>query len=210
MKNKKLFEDRKEKKLTTVLAIVLVVALSVAGTYAYLTAQTDKVTNTFTAAGLASKFTLDESKATQQPDGSYTLDVNDRVQENTYSVVPKVNLAKDPTVHVTLEKNVGAYVFLAVSNNLGNGLTATIDSGNWTALGTTYTDAQGVVWTMYYKQLAGSATPAQVDINVLAGQQIVVGDTVAENCGNIVFNAYLTQSAGFDNALDAWNNSWGK
>lgn len=199
-----------KKKLTTVLAIVLVVALSVAGTYAYLTAQTDTVKNTFTAAGLASKFTLDESKATQQTDGSYTLDVNDRVQENTYSVVPKVNLAKDPTVHVKLEKNVGAYVFLAVSNNLGNGLTATIDSGNWTALGTTYTDAQGVVWTMYYKQLEGSATPAQVDINVLAGQQIVVGDTVAEDCGNIVFNAYLTQSAGFASALDAWNNSWGK
>lgn len=198
-----------KKKLTTVLAIVLVVALSVAGTYAYLTAQTKQVTNTFTAAGLASKFTLDESKATQKTDGSYTLDVNDRVQENTYSVVPKVNLAKDPTVHVTLEKNVGAYVFLAVDNNLGNGLTATIDSV-WKELGTTYTDAKGVVWTMYYKQLAGSATPAQVDINVLAGKQIVVGDTVAADCGNIVFNAYLTQSAGFTSALDAWNNSWGK
>lgn len=198
-----------KKKLTTVLAIVLVVALSVAGTYAYLTAQTDTVKNTFTAAGLASKFTLDESKATQQTDGSYTLDVNDRVQENTYSVVPKVNLAKDPTVHVKLEKNVGAYVFLAVDNNLGDGLTATIDDTQWTALNKTYT-ANGAEWTIYYKQLAGSATPAQVDINVLAGQQIVVGDTVAENCGNIVFNAYLTQSAGFDNALDAWNNSWGK
>lgn len=199
-----------KKKLTTVLAIVLVVALSVAGTYAYLTAQTKQVTNTFTAAGLASKFTLDESKAHQQPDGSYTLDVADRVQENTYSVVPKVNLAKDPTVHVTLEKNVGAYVFLAVSNNLGNGLTAKIDDSVWKELGTTYTDAQGVEWTMYYKQLEGSATPAQVDINVLAGQQIVVGDTVAADCGNIVFNAYLTQSAGFTSALDAWNNSWGK
>ena len=198
-----------KKKLTTVLAIVLVVALSVAGTYAYLTAQTDTVKNTFTAAGLASEFSLDESKANQQPDGSYTLDVGTRVQENTYSVVPTVTLKKDPTVHVTLEKNVGAYVFLAVDNNLGNGLTATIDS-TWTALGTTYTDAQGVVWTMYYKQLEGSATPAQVDINVLAGQQIVVGDTVAEDCGNIVFNAYLTQSAGFTGALDAWNNSWGK
>ena len=198
-----------KKKLTTVLAIVLVVALSVAGTYAYLTAQTDTVKNTFTAAGLASKFTLDESKATQQTDGSYTLDVNDRVQENTYSVVPKVNLAKDPTVHVTLEKNVGAYVFLAVDNNLGDGLTATIDDTQWTALNKTYT-ANGAEWTIYYKQLAGSATPAQVDINVLAGQQIVVGDTVAEDCGNIVFNAYLTQSAGFTSALDAWNNSWGK
>lgn len=198
-----------KKKLTTVLAIVLVVALSVAGTYAYLTAQTDTVKNTFTAAGLASKFTLDESKATQQTDGSYTLDVNDRVQENTYSVVPKVNLAKDPTVHVKLEKNVGAYVFLAVDNNLGDGLTATIDDTQWTALNKTYT-ANGAEWTIYYKQLAGSATPAQVDINVLAGQQIVVGDTVAEDCGNIVFNAYLTQSAGFTSALDAWNNSWGK
>lgn len=198
-----------KKKLTTVLAIVLVVALSVAGTYAYLTAQTDTVKNTFTAAGLASKFTLDESKATQQTDGSYTLDVNDRVQENTYSVVPKVNLAKDPTVHVKLEKNVGAYVFLAVDNNLGDGLTATIDDTQWTALNKTYT-ANGAEWTIYYKQLAGSATPAQVDINVLAGQQIVVGDTVAEDCGNIVFNAYLTQSAGFTSELDAWNNSWGK
>lgn len=198
-----------KKKLTTVLAIVLVVALSVAGTYAYLTAQTNQVKNTFTAAGLASEFSLDESRAHQQPDGSYTLDAADRVQENTYSVVPKVNLAKDPTVHVTLEKNVGAYVFLAVDNNLGNGLTATIDSV-WKELGTTYTDAKGVEWTMYYKQLDGSEKPAQVDINVLAGQQIVVGDTVAADCGNIVFNAYLTQSAGFTSALDAWNNSWGK
>lgn len=197
-----------KKKLTTVLAIVLVVALSVAGTYAYLTAQTKTVTNTFTAAGLASSFSLDESQANQQPDGSYTLDVKTRVQENAYSVVPKVNLAKDPTVHVTLEKNVGAYVFLAVDNNLGNGLTATIDDTQWTALNKTYT-ANGAEWTIYYKQLAGSATPAQVDINVLANQQIVVGDTVAENCGNIVFNAYLTQSAGFTSALDAWNNSWG-
>lgn len=198
-----------KKKLTTVLAIVLVVALSVAGTYAYLTAQTDTVTNTFTAAGLASSFSLDESKANQQPDGSYTLDVKTRVQENAYSVVPKVNLAKDPTVHVTLEKNVGAYVFLAVNDNLGDGLTATIDSTQWTALNKTYT-ANGAEWTIYYKQLAGSENPAQVDINVLANQQIVVGDTVAKDCGNIVFNAYLTQSAGFTSALDAWNNSWGK
>lgn len=198
-----------KKKLTTVLAIVLVVALSVAGTYAYLTAQTDTVTNTFTAAGLASNFSLDESKANQQPDGSYTLDVKTRVQENAYSVVPKVNLAKDPTVHVTLEKNVGAYVFLAVDDNLGDGLTATIDSTQWTALNKTYT-ANGAEWTIYYKQLAGSENPAQVDINVLADQQIVVGDTVAADCGNIVFNAYLTQSAGFTSALDAWNNSWGK
>ena len=197
-----------KKKLTTVLAIVLVVALSVAGTYAYLTAQTDTVTNTFTAAGLASDFSLDESQANQQPDGSYTLNPKERVQANAYSVVPKVNLAKDPTVHVTLEKNVGAYVFLAVDNNLGDGLTATIDDTQWTALNKTYT-ANGAEWTIYYKQLAGSATPAQVDINVLANQQIVVGDTVAENCGNIVFNAYLTQSAGFTSALDAWNNSWG-
>lgn len=83
-----------KKKLTTVLAIVLVVALSVAGTYAYLTAQTDQVKNTFTAAGLASEFSLDESRAHQQPDGSYTLDVEDRVQENTYSVVPKVDLKR--------------------------------------------------------------------------------------------------------------------
>lgn len=199
-----------KKKLTTVLAIVLVVALSVAGTYAYLTAQTDTVKNTFTAAGLASSFSLDESQANQQPDGSYALDVKTRVQKNEYSVVPTVDLAKDPTVHVTLEKNVGAYVFLAVDDNLGDGLTATIDSTQWTALGKTYTDAKGVVWTIYYKQLAGSENPAQVNINVLADKQIVVGDTVAEDCGNIVFNAYLTQSAGFTSALDAWNNSWGK
>ena len=52
-----------KKKLTTVLAIVLVVALSVAGTYAYLTSKTATITNTFTVGNV--KIDLTETTGTE-------------------------------------------------------------------------------------------------------------------------------------------------
>ena len=46
-----------KKKLTMAVALVLIIALAIAGTYAYLTSTPDKVTNTFTIGKLA--ITLD-------------------------------------------------------------------------------------------------------------------------------------------------------
>ena len=199
-----------KKKLTTVLAIVLVVAMSVAGTYAYLTAQTDEVTNTFTTAGLIDKkadFTLDESKANQQPDGKYVLDTADRVKANDYVVVPGVDMPKDPTVNLKLKANIDAYVFLAVDNNL-KGMSVTIDPA-WGSVITTYTDENGVAWDIYAQKIAGTTADQTLTFNVLKGQTVTVDKAADSYDGNIVFNAYLTQATGFDSALAAWNATFG-
>lgn len=199
-----------KKKLTTVLAIVLVVALSVAGTYAYLSAQTDTVTNTFTTAGLIDKdadFTLVESKANQQADGTYVLDKKDPVQANDYVVVPGVDMPKDPTVNLKLKANIDAYVFLAVNNNL-KGMSVTIDPA-WSRVITTYTDANGVVWDIYAQKIAGTAADQTLTFNVLEGTTVTVDKAADSYDGNIVFNAYLTQATGFDSALAAWNATFG-
>lgn len=199
-----------KKKLTTVLAIVLVVALSVAGTYAYLTAQTDTVTNTFTTAGLIDKdadFTLVESKANQQADGTYVLDTADKVQQNNYVVVPGVDMPKDPTVNLNLKANIDAYVFLAVDNNL-KGMSVTIDKA-WGQAITTYTDKNGVAWDIYAQKIAGTEAVQTLTFNVLEGTTVTVDKAADSYDGNIVFNAYLTQATGFDSALAAWNATFG-
>lgn len=203
-----------KKKLATVLAIVLVVALSVAGTYAYLTAQTDNVTNTFAVAGLIdddADFTLVESKANQQADGKYVLNPADKVQANEYVVVPGVDMPKDPTVKFTLQNGIGAYVYLAVKNDLGAGLTATIDETWGDSIGTITKD--GATWTLYAKEIAADAArtyelPALQD-NVVLSAATVAADAVNPYGGEIVFNAYLCQSAGFDSAMDAWTAAFG-
>lgn len=69
-----------KKKLTTVLAIVLVVALSVAGTYAYLTSKTATITNTFTVGNV--KIDLAETTGTE------------------YQLIPGKEYTKDPVVTV--------------------------------------------------------------------------------------------------------------
>lgn len=199
-----------KKKLTTVLAIVLVVALSVAGTYAYLTAQTDTVTNTFTTAGLIDKdadFTLVESKANQQADGTYVLDKKNPVQANDYVVVPGVDMPKDPTVNLKLKANIDAYVFLAVDNNL-KGMSVTIDPA-WSRVITTYTDESGVVWDIYAQKITGTEAVQTLTFNVLEGTTVTVDKAADSYDGNIVFNAYLTQATGFDSALAAWNATFG-
>ncbi len=65
----------KKKTLTIAIALVLVVALAVGATYAYLTATTGEVKNTFVAGGAVdqSALKLYEHKANQNKDGTYTL-----------------------------------------------------------------------------------------------------------------------------------------
>ena len=65
----------KKKTLTIAIALVLVVALAVGATWAYLTAQSGPVVNTFTAGGAVNQSDLElfEHVANQKNDGTYTL-----------------------------------------------------------------------------------------------------------------------------------------
>lgn len=94
----------KKKTLTIAIALVLVVALAVGATWAYLTAQSGPVVNTFTVGNILDKdaeFKLYEHVANKQDDGTYTLGSEIAPDGNAYTVMPGVNLPKDPTVEVT-------------------------------------------------------------------------------------------------------------
>ena len=68
-----------KKAIAMVLAVMLIVALSVAGTIAWLTDTTEEVENTFTV-------------------GNINIDLTET--ENTYKIIPGTSQSKDPKVTV--------------------------------------------------------------------------------------------------------------
>lgn len=202
--------EMKKKTLTIAIALVLVVALAVGATWAYLTATSGPVVNTFTVGKIldnADNFTLNEHplKNANTTDGVYQLDMNATpVQAVTYSaVMPGVDLPKDPTVTIKAGAlKADAYLFVVVDNQLADGLTYTLN-GAWKAIGSTE-DGKTLLTLNAGKLTAVNA--ADLTWKVLAGDEIVVADAeLADNLGTLTFNAYLVQAGGFETAAAAWN-----
>lgn len=182
----------KKKILITVLACVLVAALAVTGTVAYLTAQTDPVVNTFTVGNI--NITLAETKT-------------------DFKMVPGNTIGKDPVVTV-VGGSEACWLFVKVdeSTNLDSFITYTVDTA-WTAGTGTGTDGNGVPVGVYYRSVT-AATTDQV-FSVLAGNTVTVKNTVTKammdeiKAGEAVqpaltFTAYAVQSANITTAAAAW------
>lgn len=219
--------------LTLVLAFVLVMGASVAGTLAWLTAKTTQVTNTFTSAELfddpGTDFTLWEHKA-YDTDGdgrfewakktgeSYVkvdkAEEADEVSTNTYSILPGVNIPKDPTVDVVDLKE-HAYLYIKVTGlPLDTGLTASVDTANWTALGTDYPGVYVYSGTAATDKVikATNTDKKTFTATILTSNQIEVAGTYAGTNDNITlsFEAYMVQATGNgSNAAEAWANTYG-
>ena len=198
------------KVLVLVLAVLLIVGASVGGTLAWLQAKTENVTNTFTSAELfdtpETDFTVWEHQATENADGTYSLG-SEKVKANTYDILPGVNIPKDPTVDIVKLKE-NAYLYIKVTGlPLPAGLTASVDSANWTLLDAT--DYPGV----YVYQNGTVVTPGSLTVSILTGNQITVsGDYAGTADGtSLTFEAYMVQATGNGaNAAEAWANTYGK
>lgn len=101
-------------------SMALVAALAVGGTLAYLT-STDSVKNTFTVGQV--KITLDEAKVNDEgkavnKEGTVVTDLSsaERVDNNSYKLMPGHEYTKDPTVTV-LANSEESYVRLVVTVN---------------------------------------------------------------------------------------------
>ena len=208
-----------KKKLMTVLALVLVVAMSVAGTYAYLTSD-DEVVNTFTVGDV--KIKLDEAKA--NTDGSL-VEGADRVKANSYKLLPGHNYNKDPMVTV-LKGSESSYVKMTVTFSNASQLDAIFapdggadmtsifngyDSANWIYMGNTEdTVANTRTYEFWYKETV-AAPNADVALDALFDSITVPGtidnDQLATIKGmTITVNAYAIQADGFNDAADAWSH----
>ena len=191
--------------LTLVLSAVLLCTVSVFGTLAYLQAQTEEVTNTFSAAHLP-EITLDEAEVNDVIPGIYEKkDPEVRVRTNTYdTIVPGQNLPKDPTISFPGEQDleVGAYVFVQATG---------LQAGS--------TDGLTWEWADGWKAVAGETglrykilrAGEDDDIQIIKGNTVIVPTDYAGNDTNtkLTFQAYLVQSAGFASPKAAWDATYG-
>lgn len=198
----------KKKSLITILAVALICVISVAGTLAFLTAETNNpVVNTFTAAGGGKligdtgSFTLTEHEVEDADnDGVYTLGTA-TTDANDYVVIPGVNLPKDPFITITEKTSVPAYLFVEVVDDLtGSALSYVLDDC-WSEL----TGVAGINGGKVYVYAANGTEVAVTDqtdlsnINILKDKQVVVAnqnDLGIDDAGiTLKFYGYLAQSA---------------
>ena len=199
---------KKSKAILMVVCAMLLVAASVMGTLAYLTSQ-DSVTNTFSVGKVA--ITMDEADVDEY--GYLILDDEqipvDRVDNNTYKLMPGHTYTKDPIVYVDAASE-DCYLFVKVVNEItaieaeGDTVAAQMAAKDWTLI-----DADNGIY-VYGKATAPTKVAARATIPVF--DTFTVADTVdnatlANYAGKtIVVTAYAIQADGFEsmNAADIW------
>ena len=102
-------------RLLTVLTLLLIALVGYASGKYSQTVSFD-ATVTFTAY-LADSITLQEHEAQKQNDGSYMLCGN-VVVSNTYTLIPGLDIPKDPYITIVNKTPVSAYLFLEVVDTL--------------------------------------------------------------------------------------------
>ena len=205
----------KKQALLFSLCAVLLVAVSVFGTVAYLTAQ-KQVVNTFTVGAV--EIQLDEQKV----DAYGKADGTERVTANEYKLLPGHTYTKDPTVTV-LQGSESAYIKMTVTFTKSAELDAVFapegadmttifggyDGATWIYKGNTEdASANTRTYEFWYKE-AVAAPDQDVALDALFENITVPGmvtnsqlDSIKEM--TIKINAYAIQSDGFANAEAAW------
>ena len=206
----------KSKALLLALCAVLLVAASMLGTMAYLT-DNKTVTNTFTVGQV--KIKLDEAKA--NPDGSLVENA-DRVQGNSYKLLPGHTYNKDPMVTV-LKDSEASYIKMTVTFSNAKELDAIFapngadmtkifngyDNTSWIYKGNTKDETKNTrTYEFWYKEAVG-APDGNVALDALFDSITVPGTITNEQLATIegmtiTVNAYAIQADGFANAEAAW------
>ena len=198
-----------KKTLTVLLALVLVIAMSVAGTMAYLTSE-DSVTNTFTVGKV--QITLDEAKVNEygqklKADNTVAEEgdtLADRVDENTYKLIPGHEYVKDPVIHFQ-PKSEASWLFVKVENGIKDIVAATTIEDQITSAPNSWTLLTGTN-NVYYKSVsANTSETAAVDYPVFGSFTLKSDANVAAyKDAKIVVTAYAIQAEGFGTAEAAW------
>lgn len=184
----------RSKALLLALCAVLLVAVSVLGTMAYLTSKTQVITNTFTVGDI--NIALTETKP----------------ESKQAKIIPGVDIEKDPKVTVKKDSE-ACWLFVEVKEEgIANKVTYFIADG-W-AKG----DGTKIPANVYYRSV--DAVTTDTDFYVLKGNEahkngvVIVSDTLTKadvnniNAGanqpKLTFTAYAVQKEGINTAAAAW------
>lgn len=217
---------KKFTKIALVVAsFVLVVALSVGATIAWLTAKTEVVTNTFAPTGIEieikeHKWQVVENETLPDENDVWGELTSGEVTENTYDMIPGVVLPKDPFIRVK-EESEPCYIYMEIveTNNpivaenekaIGYAVkapnaSATPATPGWTQL---YVDGVAVTgkdggYVYYYSEILDDNQKTE---GIFANDQVSVNGNVTDKTAQAVikFNGYAVQAATFADAIEAW------
>jgi len=194
----------KKKTLLVVVAMVLVCALSIMGTLAYMKDNTGAVTNTFMASGggkLADELELTEHKLVENTngDGGYTLSTSETTASNSYDVMPGMTLPKDPTITITNKTEPPAYLYLVVCGPLPDGYEWELESF-WTPVmnGTEQAKGNNNGLLYVYKDILNTAKTGTDTYGIILNDEIKVADDASMALGaegtTLTFYAYIAQT----------------
>lgn len=181
--------------LVLVLALTLIVGVAGGATFAWLTAKTDPVVNTFTYG-----------------------DINIELAESTgsdYKIIPGVDIGKDPKVTVKAGSE-ACWLFVKVDEENwpefadGEGENAVRKVNYDIADGWTKGDGTSIPANVYYREVAANA--ANQEFPVLKDNKITVSDTLTKidikdiltTTPKLSITAYAIQKDGMDTAAMAW------
>ena len=202
----------KKKVLLVGLLVVLVAAVSVGLTVAYLTSA-DTVTNTFTVGDV--KIALDEAAVNENGEA---IPGADRVKANTYKLIPGHTYVKDPTVTVKAG-SAESYVRMLVTVTNSSAFDAVLPNADLRAIFGGYDDSK---WT-YVKNTENADNTRTYEFRYhttvtasadKALEPLFTGITVPGTLNNdqlktlqgaqIIVEAEAIQADSFDNADAAW------
>ena len=202
----------KKKILLVGLLVVLVAAVSVGLTVAYLTSA-DTVTNTFTVGDV--KIALDEDAVNENGEA---IPGADRVKANTYKLIPGHTYVKDPTVTVKAG-SAESYVRMLVTVTNSSAFDAVLPNADLRAIFGGYDDSK---WT-YVKNTENADNTRTYEFRYhttvtasadKALEPLFTGITVPGTLNNdqlktlqgaqIIVEAEAIQADSFDNADAAW------
>ena len=182
--------------LVLVLALALIVGVAGGATFAWLTAKTDPVVNTFTYG-----------------------DINITLAENTgsdYKIIPGVDIEKDPLVTVKAGSE-ACWLFVKVEEENwpefadGEGENAVRKVNYAIADGWTKGDGTSIPANVYYRDLGVDASNADQEFPVLKDNKITVSDTLTKidikglsATPKLSITAYAIQKDGMTDAAAAW------
>ena len=192
------------KTLALVGCAIRLVAVSIAGTMAYMTSKTGTITNTFTVGQV--NITMDEAVADAY--GAVADPANRaNITDFNYKLIPGRKYVKDPTIRVTTGSE-QCYLFVEVNNGIsaieveGNTtIEAQMTANGWTKLNGT---------NVWYHAIV-DARNTTVDVPVF-GSFTIDGEanTADYASAKITVTAYAVQADGFNDAADAWAKTFGK
>ena len=119
--------------LLLIAAVALICALIGSAVGKYIYTETLSASVTFSAE-MAKNVVLQESKANRLPDGSYEL-TEAVVKDNTYTLIPGLDVPKNPHIIITEKSPVEAYLFVEVVEDLpGTGTITYSMASGWKEL----------------------------------------------------------------------------